>query len=86
MFIYFLYMAQTADIAKSEHRCKRILFAPIYVALQQVKLLSGIESLHKWFSTGACFDEKYPLMTLEGCFKVQTTIELFFHTIPLMIT
>jgi hypothetical protein len=70
LFIYFLYMVQTEDTVKSEHRCKRIFFAPIYAVLQQFKLLSGIEILHKKFSIETHFDEKYPLMTLEGCFKV----------------
>jgi hypothetical protein len=53
--------------------------------LQQVKLLSGLEGIHKRFSERVGYDERFALMTLEGCFKVQTIVELFFHTVPLMI-
>lgn len=53
--------------------------------LQQMKILSGLEGVHKRFSERVGYDERFALMTLEGCFKVQTIVELFFHTVPLMI-
>lgn len=48
-------------------------------------MLSGVEAIHKKFSELAGFDERFPLITIEGSFKVQTFVELFFHTVPLMI-
>ena len=38
--------------------------------LQQTKLLSGIETIHKKFTELTDFDEKFNMLTLEGCFKI----------------
>jgi hypothetical protein len=54
--------------------------------LQWTKLLSGIETVHKKFGELADFDERFHLLTLENCFKTQTIVELFFHTVPLIIS
>ena len=84
-FIYILYVGQSGEIVTAGERCKKIAMAPLYLLLQQLKLLSGIERVHKKFSQCCGYDEKLNLMTMEGNFKVQTIIELFFYTIPQMV-
>jgi len=62
-----------------------LFFAPVYMVLQQLKLLSGIEFIHKRFCESAGYNDGYNMMTLEGCFRIQTFVELFFHTVPLIV-
>lgn len=52
----------------------------------QAKVLSGLDGLHHRF----CIrfntpDVKFNIMTLENLYRIQTMLELFFHTIPMMI-
>jgi hypothetical protein len=70
MFICILYVAQSSEVKSSQERGKKLLLSPLFMVLQQVKVLSGIESVHKKHSELAGYDEQFNLMTLEGCFKI----------------
>ena len=52
----------------------------------QVKLLASIDGIHHRFSIRFNLPEiKFKLMTLENLFRIQTFLELFFLTVPMMI-
>jgi len=86
MFIFVLYMGQHSDIRHGGDRCKKILISPLFALAMQAKVLAGIDSLHNRF----CIrfnapDVKFNLMTLENLYRIQTMLELFFLTIPMMV-
>jgi hypothetical protein len=85
LFICLLYVGQSAEVKSPQERTRKVLFAPLYMVLQQTKLLSGLEDVHRWHNDLVGYDEVFNLTTLEGSFRIQTFVEMFMHTIPLMI-
>lgn len=86
IFIYVLYMGQHSDIRTGGDRCKKIAVGLPFMLAMQVKLLSGIDSIHHRFTIRFNLPEvKFKLMTLENLFRIQTFLELFLLTVPMMI-
>lgn len=86
LFIYILYIGQHSDIRSGGDRCKKILIGPLMMLAMQAKLLSGIDSIHHRFTIRFSLSEvKFKLMTLENLFRIQTFLELFLLTVPMMI-
>jgi len=83
--VFILYILQHHDAENVGDKCKKIGLAPLFMILQQVKVLSGFESVHAWFGKIFGYSESYHLLSMENTFKLQTVIELFFQTVPQMI-
>lgn len=61
-------------------------YVPVYTFLQQTKLYSCLERLQRWFVAKIGANEnKYRMLAVEGSFRLQTLVELLFHTLPMMI-
>ena len=85
-FIYVLYMGSAGEAAPCGTRCCYILLAVVYYLTMWAKLLAGSERFHRWTLARLGIDETaYQLMSLENCFRVQTFVELFAHTVPMII-
>ena len=69
-FIYLVYIASHTEISSGKERTIKLLIAPIYLALQYLKLLPGIERVHYLFSYMFSFSEKHKFLTLENCYKL----------------
>ena len=86
LFIYVLYMGQHSDIRTGGERCKKIAVSPLFMLAMQFKLLSSLDNIHHRFSIRFNLPEvKFKLMTLENLFRIQTFLELFLLTVPMMI-
>ena len=54
--------------------------------VMQAKLLAGLDSIHHRFTIRFNVPEiKYKIMTLENLYRMQTFLELFLLTVPMMI-
>lgn len=79
-------MGQHADIRTGSERCKKLAFGPVFMLAMQAKVLSGIDAVHHKFCVKFNTpDVKFNLMTLENLYRVQTMLEMFFLTLPMMI-
>ena len=86
LFIYVLYMGQHSDIRSGGERCKKIVVGPLVMLAMQAKLLAGVDAIHHRFTIRFNLPEvKFKLMTLENLFRIQTFLELFLLTVPMMI-
>lgn len=83
--MYILYIVQHNDAENANDKCKKLVLAPLFMILQQAKVLSGFEGVHAWFGRIFGYSDSYHLLSLENTFKLQTVVELFFQTIPQMI-
>ena len=87
MFVYILYMGQATDIREGGERCKKIGVGPLFALAMQSKLLASVDSIHHKFCVKfGVPDVKFNLMTLENLYRIQTFLELFLLTLPMMIT
>ena len=85
-FIFALYMATQGDRIAAGKRCCYIGNAFVYFLVMWTKLLAGSERFHRWALLRMSVDEtEFQLMSLESCFRVQTAVELFVHTVPMII-
>jgi len=79
-------MGQHSDIRSGGERCKKIAVGPLVMLAMQAKLLSGLDGIHHRFTIRFnLLEVKYKLMTLENLFRIQTFLELFLLTVPMMI-
>ena len=79
-------MGSAGEAASAGARCCYIMLAFVYYLTMWFKLLAGSERFHGWILSRLQIDEtSYQLMSLENCFRVQTFIELFAHTVPMII-
>ena len=86
LFIYVLYMGQHSDIRSGSERCKKLAVSPLVALAMQSKLLAGVDEIHHRFTIRFNVSEmKFKLMTLENLYRIQTFLELFLLTIPMMI-
>jgi len=86
MFIFLLYIGQHSEIRTGGSRCKKILLSPVFALAMQSKVLSGVDGIHHRFCIRFGLQEtKFKLMTLENLFRIQTFMELFLLTVPMLI-
>ena len=86
MFVYILYMGQHSDIRSGGERCKKISASLPMALAMQTKLLTGLDGIHHRFCLRFNTPEvKFNLMTIENLYRVQTFVELFLLTVPMMI-
>ena len=85
LFIYVLYIGQHADLANSD-RCRKLAIGPLFMLAMQAKVLSGHDGVHRRFCARFDLSEtKFALMTRENLYRVQTVLEFFLLTVPMMI-
>ena len=86
VFIFMLYMGQHQDIQQTGERCKNIAISPVFALLMQAKVLSGIDFVHGWFCNRFNLSEvRFNIMSLETLYRIQTGLEFFLNTLPMMI-
>ena len=79
-------MGQHSDIRTGSERCKKIGLSFIFALAMQSKLLSGVDVIHHKFCVRFnAPDVKFNLMTRENLYRIQTLLELFLLTVPMMI-
>ena len=84
-FIYVLYIGGHQDIEQTRERLIKILVGFLYMLFMQVKVFTGLDRFHRWFTNKYDLDPlRFNLMQLESSYRVQTVIELFSHTLPMM--
>ena len=78
---------QHNDIREGGERCKKLLYAPLFMLAMQSKLLASHDGVHEFFCNRFDVSEiKFNLMTVENLYRLQTILELFLLTLPMMIT
>ena len=86
MLIWLLYMGQNNDIRTGGERCSKLLLAPFFMLAMQSKLLASHDGVHEGFCNRFDVSEiKFNLMTVENLYRLQTILELFLLTLPMMI-
>ena len=79
-------MGQHSDIRSGGDRCKKIAISPLFMLAMQSKLLTGLDGIHHRFCLRFNTPEvKFNLMTMESLYRIQTFVELFLLTVPMMI-
>ena len=86
LFIFTINMGSHQDIETTKQRLITILHAPLYSAAMQAKIFASHDRFHRWFLNKFGFDQDtFNLMTAEKSYRVQSIVELFFHTLPMII-
>jgi len=62
-----------------------LVATPLYTFLSYFKLLGGIEKVNERFVGALRFSEKFPLLSIENCYKIQILSELCFESFPQLI-
>lgn len=85
LFVFVLYMGQHQDIREVGDRCKKMAVGFPFMLGQQLKLLSGLDRVHTLFLTKCDIQEaRFQLVSMENLFRMQTVLELFGLSLPLM--